>query len=165
MTTERPSFSPSSEIATRVCPHCGAMTQTASEHCPHCGKGYRRGSAWVKIAAVLGIVLLLGVAGCVAVVAIVADDIVNRVESAVDVERDKHDITPAQYRSIKLGTSERAVFERLGVRPRAEGESDQSIDGRVKSSKCVYYNVAGGELIDIFQFCFRGGKLVSKNRV
>ena len=145
---------------TKVCPSCGAQAQTFDKKCPHCGKKYkrRRGGTFVKVmlGVFLGGALLIG--GCVALLAGGVDEATK--------EQNETAITLAQFRSVKLGTSEGAVRARLG-KPGDRQEFENEIpELDVKSSSsCIYYNEKDKELFEgrSFQFCFDDRKLTSKN--
>lgn len=58
---------PSSNVPTKVCPHCGVQSQTAADKCPNCGKKYRqrsRGGGCLRT-------LLFGIVGIIVLIVII----------------------------------------------------------------------------------------------
>ena len=114
----------------------------------------------VKIALgiLLGAILLIG--GCAVLLGAGANEAVKE----IDRQQQANSITQQQYRSTKTGTTQKTIEKRFGEPSDAqEFETDiPELDAKSKSS-CVYYNRRGGEIGDIYQFCFDEGKLTSKN--
>lgn len=145
---------------TKVCPHCGTMSQTTAKKCPNCGKGYKKRTA---LKVFLGICLLglVGIVGCAALIGGAA----NEVSKQLDAEQKAHAITRAQYDSLKIGMSESAVTAKLGKDPenKQEFESKSFVGDEPSNSSCIYYNKSGGSFGDVYQLCFTEGKLDAKN--
>lgn len=148
------------EAPTKLCPHCGAQSQTLASKCPHCGKGYAKRSGLKVLAGIVagGLVLIAGCAGCVALIG-------SGVDEAED-EAQEHAISKAEFDSIEIGTTQAQVEKRLGV-PEDSQEFEQKGFGNnaPQGSSCIYYNETGKDLFEgeSFQFCFTEEKLDSKN--
>lgn len=144
---------------TKVCPHCGAQAQTFDKRCPHCGRKYKRRTFLkVTLAVIGGLLLLIG--GCAALIGGAA----NEVDKQLRKEQNQHSITNAQAKSVSLGTTRREIEARFG--PPEDVQEGESTG--LGSDSCIYYNLKGGEILDNWQFCFRGagrsGELTGKNR-
>jgi Protein of unknown function (DUF2510) len=115
---------------------------------------------------VLGVLTVLTIGGCVACAALVgegAEDLGREFERELNREFKQHAITKQEFDSVELGSRRSAVERRLGP-PADRQEFENEIPGdEPVGSSCIYYNRAGGELGDRFQFCFSGGRLDSKN--
>ncbi len=112
----------------------------------------------VMLGLILGAVVLIG--GCTALIGAGANEAVKE----IDKQQKANSITPAQFKGTKLGTSQKQVEKRFGPAADAqEFESEAILDEEPQNSSCIYYNRRGGELGDIYQFCFTEGKLDSKN--
>jgi hypothetical protein len=113
----------------------------------------------VALGILLAFVLLIG--GCMLLIGGAAN------EAGKSIERDQNEnaITNSQARSIKTGMTKSEVIDQLGP-PKDTQESETEGLGK---DQCLYWNVKGGEALDSWQFCFRGGgssaKLESKNRM
>jgi hypothetical protein len=144
----------------KVCPHCGAMSQTTAKKCPDCGKGYKKRTL-LKVLVGLCLLGLVLIVGCAALIGGAA----NEVAKQLDKEQREHAITRQQFRSLDLGMSERQVIAEVGKRPenRQEFESEGVLSKEPSSSSCIYYNRVGGSFGDVFQLCFDGRRLTSKN--
>lgn len=155
MSTETPVSAP-----TKVCPHCGAQAQTLDRKCPHCGKKYKRRTV-LKVLVGLCVLGLVFTVGCVALIGSAAEDIGEE----LDRQQQERAITRAQFRALRLGMTERQVIAEVGKRPesRQAFESEGILDNEPARSSCIYYNQAEGEWLDVFQLCFDGGRLTSKN--
>lgn len=148
---------------TKVCPHCGAQSQTTGDRCPNCNKRYRKRGRGVRIAGwgCLGTIL-----GGIAIVVLIGLAISAGVDEAEE-EQDRVGITLSEFRSIEQGTSQDEVEELLG-QPEDAQEFEQEIpelqSGPSRSS-CIYYPERGKPLFEgrSFQFCFDEGRLTSKN--
>jgi hypothetical protein len=125
---------------TKVCPHCGAETETFAGNCPNCGRGYTRTSPW-KIAAIAAGAFLLTVGGCGGCVALVAQDV------------EENSISRGEYSDVGLGTPQAAVESRFGE-PYAEEEAT--------GENCLYYQEDDFFSDREFAFCFNRGTLVRK---
>lgn len=115
----------------------------------------KRRNPWKWI--VIGLVVVVG--GCSAIVLAGVNEAVN------DLNREQaaHAITREEFDAIPLGTSRAAVIAAVGKPPQDTQEFESAgIDVPVKSS-CIYYNQAGGEFGEFFQFCFTDDKLDAKN--
>lgn len=110
----------------------------------------------------LGILLAATVliVGCVALLGTAA----NEVDKQLTTEQNTNAITLRQYRDVAIGTRKDQVVEELGEpADRQEFESEGFLQDEPQSSSCVYYNRRGGDVGQVFQFCFDGNKLTSKN--
>lgn len=119
----------------------------------------------VILAALLAVAVLI--VGCVALTSGGEDE----VDEGVRRGQNSNAITNEQAQSLKLGTTRGAVESRFGPpRPDQEGRNDGlgTTEG-LGDDTCIYYNLKPGELLNEWQFCFRGagksGKLTTKNRL
>jgi hypothetical protein len=144
----------------KVCPHCGAMSQTTEKKCPNCGKGYKKRTV-LKVIVGLAVLGLVAMVGCAALIGSAAEEVGNE----LDAQQNEHAITTKQFKSLDLGTSQSAVIKELGVKPedKQEFENEGFMSEEPSSSSCIYYNKKNGEFGDIFQLCFDEKKLSSKN--
>jgi hypothetical protein len=136
------------------------MSQTTAKKCPHCGKRYKKRTV-LRVFVGLCIFSILAIGGCTAVIGSAA----NHAIKEYDAEQQAHAITADQFHAVRLGSSERSVRGFLGKAPedRQEFQSQDFVTNEPSSSSCVYYNRDGGSFGDVYQFCFDGGKLTSKN--
>jgi hypothetical protein len=139
---------------TKVCPRCGAQSETFETSCPNCGRAYglNRGAIVGIIAAGIGASLLF-LGGCATLIVLG----VNEAEEEVD----ETSISRAQFESIPIGASRGEVERRLGDFWNQRRE--ESVGG--DRLQCIYYNEEGSSVFDDereFGFCFIGGELVSK---
>ena len=114
---------------------------------------------WVLGGIVVAMILLCG--GCTALFVVSVDKAVTD----LNAEQERHAITPAQFDAVAIGTSQADVIASLGKEPEDTQEfvSEGVLDESEVSSSCIYYNKAGGEFGDLYQFCFDEGGLRSKN--
>lgn len=112
----------------------------------------------VALGVILALVVLI--VGCTAILAGGADQVADE----IDKQQRANSITLEQYRAVKTGISQAGLEKRLGEPSDAqEFESEvPELDAKSKGS-CIYYNRRGGEIGDLFQFCFENGKLSSKS--
>ena len=112
----------------------------------------------VALGIILAAAVLIG--GCVALLGGAA----NEVADEIDKQQKANSITMQQFRETKTGTSRSQIEDRFGEPSDAQEFETEipELDAKSKGS-CVYYNRRGGELGDIFQFCFENGKLQTKN--
>lgn len=130
------------------------------KRCPACGKKYKKGSTFLRVLAAFLIVIVLLIAGCVALIGVGA----NEVADELDRQQNENAITQQEFRSIELGTAQDDVEERFG--PPADSqefESEGIITEEPANSSCIYYNREGGQFGDIFQLCFDESQLTAKN--
>ncbi len=142
---------------TKLCPHCGAQSQTFEKKCPSCGKKYKKRTG-LKVFLWICLGGLVVIAGCSALIA-------AGINSAND-EADKHAITKAQFDSIEQGTSQSEVVDTLGKPTgKQEFENQGAFSNEPVGSSCIYYAKKGEDLLGFpsFQFCFTNGELDSKN--
>jgi hypothetical protein len=101
--------------------------------------------------------MIIGFAGCVAVVSTAVDEL--------NKEQARHAISSEQFDAVQLGSTEQEVIAQLGKQPEnaqnfvSKGVLDES---EIRSS-CIYYNKKGGTFGDRYQLCFDGDSLRSKN--
>jgi hypothetical protein len=146
----------------KVCPHCGAQAQTLDMKCPNCGKKYKKKSPVLKI--LLGIVLLmvLVVGGCTALFAAG----VNEAVSELNEQQAASAISQETFDGIQIGATRADVDAAVAPAvPQNAQEFTQEgvLDEAQINSSCIYFNRQGGEFGDVFQFCFEGDRLTSKN--
>jgi hypothetical protein len=102
------------------------------------------------------------IVGCVALVGSAGEEAVKE----IDKQQRANSITAEQFRAVKLGSSQQAVEDKLGEPADAqEFESEGILQKEPENSSCIYYNKRGGQFGDLFQLCFTGGKLNSKNKL
>ena len=113
----------------------------------------------VALGILLAVVLLI--VGCMALLGGAA----NEVDKGIKRDQNKNAITNQQARQIKIGMTKADVVDQLG-KPESTQEGENEGLGK---DQCLYWNLKGGEALDSWQFCFRGGgssaKLESKNRM
>lgn len=133
---------------TKVCPGCAVQSRTFAPRCPNCGRTYARPSGW-QIAAIAAAILVLGLGGCGACVAVGIN--------AADEELDRTAISQREFDSVKQGTPRQEVEARFGEA--WETDSEGGLD-------CITYTERDDGLFDLtlFDFCFRDGRLVFKDR-
>jgi hypothetical protein len=115
----------------------------------------------VKVFIGVILALVVVIVGCAALIGGAA----NEASKELDRQQQQHAITRNQFRSLRLGMSERQVRAAVGKRPenRQAFESEGILDEEPSRSSCIYYNRAGGTFGDSFQLCFENGHLSSKN--
>jgi len=115
----------------------------------------QRARKWPR-ALVITIVLVLG--GCTALV--IAS--VNKAVEELNAEQKRHAITDAQFSAVQIGTPKLELIATLGKQPENTQEfvSEGIVSEEEIRSSCIYYNRAGGEFGDLFQFCFDGDDLL-----
>ena len=160
MSATTPPEAPAPTTPNKVCPHCGAMNQTTAKKCPSCGKGYKKRTA-LKVFVGLCVFGLVIVIGCAALIGGAA----NEVAKQLDDQQQAHAITRQQFGSLSLGMTEQQVIAAVGKRPedRQEFQSKSFVTDEPSNSSCIYYNRSEGTFGDVFQLCFDGGRLTSKN--
>jgi hypothetical protein len=148
-------------VPLKLCPHCQAQSATASTDCPNCGKRYVKKKTWPWVLGAVFLLMVIGFAGCVALVGTVASKAVD----ALNAEQARHAITPGQFAAVQLGTSRSGVVSELGKPPENAQDFVQRgfLNGQPTNSSCIYYNKAGGSFGNIYQFCFQNDALDSKN--
>jgi uncharacterized iron-regulated membrane protein len=130
--------------------------------CPNCGKKYKKKSPVLKI--LLGIVLLmvLVVGGCTALFAAGVNEAVNELNE----QQAASAISQETFDSIQIGATRADVDAAVApaVPQNAQEFTQQGVlDEAQINSSCIYFNRQGGEFGDVFQFCFEGDQLTSKN--
>jgi hypothetical protein len=146
----------------KVCPHCGAQAQTLEMKCPNCGKKYKKKSPVLKILLGIAILMVLIVGGCTALVG----GAVNEAVESYNAEQAKSAISQEVFDGIQLGATRAQVDAAVAPAvPQDAQEFTQEgvLDEAQISSSCIYFNREGGKFGDIFQFCFDGDSLTSKN--
>ena len=139
----------------------GQWTDQYRDAPPVVEKRRRRGGTVMKV--MLGVILggVVLIAGCAALISSAADEAIKD----LDAEQQQHAITKEQFDSVSIGTTEEGVIKELGKQPEDAQEFTNKgfLSEEPQNSSCIYYNRDGGEFGDVFQFCFDGGKLNSKN--
>ena len=72
--------SPSFTAPTKVCPNCGVQAQTTGDKCPSCNKKYKKKGKALKILLIVGLLFLLTVVGCVALIGGAANEASKSIE-------------------------------------------------------------------------------------
>ena len=114
---------------------------------------------------VLAGVFVLGLGGCVAVIAVVATGVNNAVEK-LNAEQRAHAISKDQFDAVPLGAYRAAVVQMLGKQPEDTQEfvNRGVLTSSDVNSSCIYYNKQDEKFGSArFQFCFDGDSLRSKN--
>ena len=168
MTQPYGSASPQMVAPTKVCPNCGVQSQTVEDKCPNCGKKFKAKKNHTARNVLLGLTLLfiLVIAGCATLLGGAA----KSVSDSLDADQARSAITPEKYQQVKIGKT-RAQLDKFlapAVPQDAQEFENEGVLGSDKiSSSCVYYNKAGGEFGDIYQFCLDGtgptAKITSKS--
>lgn len=98
--------------------------------------------------------------GCAVIVGVSANEAVESIEEEFNASA----ITLDEYRSVENGARRSEVVDQLGE-PADQQEFESSMpELDIKSvGSCIYYNREGGDLGDLFQFCFQDGRLTSKS--
>ena len=138
------------------------QSQTTADRCPSCGKRYgkKSGAGCFKWALILGVLGLLLIAGCVAIVGVGADE----VSKELDRQQNENAISQSEFASITLGDSQDDIEAQYGEpADKQEFENEGILDEEPANSSCIYYNREGGDFGDIYQLCFDEGRLTSKN--
>lgn len=146
----------------KVCPNCGAQAQTVDMKCPNCGKKYKKKSPVLKILLGIVVLIILLVAGCTALVGGAVNEAVN----SYNEDQAKSAISQDTFDAIQLGATRADVDAAVAPAvPQDTQEFTQEgvLDEAQISSSCIYFNREGGEFGDIFQLCFDGDSLSSKN--
>ncbi len=145
----------------KLCPHCHVQSNTTATTCPSCGKRYIQKKKWPWVVGAIFLVMMVGFAGCVAVIGTAAKHAVD----VLNTEQARHAITPSQFDAVQLGSSRVDVISRLGKAPEDAQQFVQRgiLNGQDLNSSCIYYNKAGGSFGDRYQFCFQNDSLSSKN--
>jgi hypothetical protein len=123
---------------------------------------------FLKVLLVLLVLGALAVGGYFAIVGTAGErgfrDLGKLGTEVVEGEREGL-ITARQFRSVKRGTSQKAVVRRLGkpASPRVL-ENQPDVQQEPANAVCLYYGelVRPGEGARTFRFCFRGAELLSK---
>jgi hypothetical protein len=106
----------------------------------------------IIVLIILGVLIVLGVGGCVACGVILGNAVDEGVET---VDRE---LREAQNRNSITDARRASVVARFG--PPAVGAVTRPTTGR----DCIYYNVRDGTYGSQWEFCFREGRLVTKSR-
>lgn len=121
----------------------------------------KKNRTWLKVLVGMCVLGLVFVGGCVALIGTAA----NQVSKSLDAEQKAHAITPAQFKALTIGMTEREVATSLGKKPedRQEFESEGILTKEPQNSSCIYYNRSGGSFGDSYQLCFDDRRLSAKN--
>jgi hypothetical protein len=152
-----------SNAPVKVCPNCKAQAQTAEPKCPYCRKKYAKKKRTV-LKVFLGVFAALMT--MIILIVVMVGAAANKAVNDLNAEQKAHAISPAKFSSIKLHTTKSAVLR--AARPATPEDTQEFEDAGVLNasdikSSCVYFNKAGGSFGDVYQFCFDGNKLTSKN--
>lgn len=112
---------------------------------------------------ILGTVLVAGVlvGGFFAIRGGAGEDVLQTLQT----QQIANSITDQQFASIELGSSRKTIEETLGEPVGAREVRDARIRKREpRHSSCIYYNKRGGSFGEVFQLCFREGKLKRKKK-
>jgi len=115
----------------------------------------------IALGIVLGFVLLIG--SCAAIVGGAAGEIDKEVTSQLDEDHSdgaEHAMSEAKYREVKTGVKYDDFVKTYGE-PDPDQTQEIEVDGL--HNVTVYYNVEGGEFLDMYQFSFDNGVLSSKS--
>lgn len=106
---------------------------------------------------VLGIVIatILIIGGCAALVG----GTLNEVDKELTESQNENAITEAEFKSLRIGTPLSEVKAEFG-----KPEDTQTMNIQGQKNVTIYYNVKGGELMDMYQLSFDAGKLTSKSK-
>ncbi len=146
----------------KVCPHCSAQAQTVDKKCPHCGKKYKKGSTALKILLGLAVLMIVVIGGCTALLGAGINEAVEQ----LDEQQAASAISQETFDAIQIGATRADVDAAVAPAvPQDTQEFAQEgvLDAADVNQSCIYFNREGGEFGDIFQFCFDGDKLTSKN--
>ncbi len=118
----------------------------------------KKGKKWPWV---LALCVLVGLGGCTAIFVAAVDKAVEN----LNADQKRHAITQAQFDAVAIGTTQDDVIAAVGKEPEDTQEfvSKGVVDESELRSSCIYYNKAGGEFGDRYQFCFDNGVLRSKN--
>jgi hypothetical protein len=147
----------------KVCPHCGAQAQTTELKCPACGKGYKKKNrTFLKVFLGVVVAVIVLAVGCTALIGGAA----NEVAKELDAEQKAHAISASTFDAIRLGATKQQVLAAAAPATPADAQEFQQegvLDSSQIDSSCIYFNRDGGSFGDIYQFCFTGNRLESKN--
>jgi len=101
------------------------------------------------------ILLILAVGGCTALVG----GAISEADKQIKKDQAEYGMSPAEFRKIKTGV---AYDEFVKTHGKPDPEQTQRITVDGMKSVTVYYNVEGGDLLDMYQFSFTNGTLESK---
>jgi hypothetical protein len=115
----------------------------------------------IIVLSIIGVVLVLGLGGCVACGVILGGAVdrgVKEVDKSLREAQNRNSITDDQAQGVETGTRRERIIARFG--PPASGAVSRPATGR----DCILYNVRGGTFGSQWEFCFREGKLITKRR-
>lgn len=153
---------PQMTYPSKVCPNCGTQAQTGSDRCPNCNKKYKRKSPVLKILLGVTLLLILLAAGCAALVGTAANEAVNQLNE----DQAASAISQETFDGLQIGATRAEVDAAVAPAvPQDAQEFTQEgvLDEQQIETSCIYFNREGGEFGDIFQLCFDGDTLSSKN--
>lgn len=115
---------------------------------------------FMKVILGLSVLGLLALGGCALLIGGAAEE--------VQKESDKHAITPAQYKSVKIGDTKKQTIKKLGE-PMSEDSTEAEVPKELEDFgggkvECIQYN-RKGELASLYQFCFTDGRLDIKSSI
>lgn len=111
-----------------------------------------------KFILIVGAVLTAIVIFSIAAIAMLGSAVDTAI-TETEKEMQEGAITQKQFRGIPNGVSIQEVINTLG-----EPDDRQTTRTKGVRSDCIYYPVAGGEMLENYQFCFTNGRLDSKSR-
>jgi hypothetical protein len=115
----------------------------------------------IIVLAVVGVLIVLGIGGCVACgvfVGSAVDHGVKQVDKELRKAQNRNSIADAQARAVETGARRESVIARFG--PPAVGAVARPSVGR----DCIFYNVRDGTYGSQWEFCFVEGRLTTKSR-
>ncbi|MGI8593623.1 MAG: hypothetical protein ACR2ML_04535 [Solirubrobacteraceae bacterium] len=113
--------------------------------------------------AIAALLVVLGVGGCVALRALV-DGTVEQTSKELNEDlrksQNRNSITGGQAKAIDAGTARDEVVQRFG--PPAFGPAREPAALPADVRDCISWHIRDGRYGSTWEFCFRDGKLVSK---
>ena len=117
---------------------------------------------YAVLLAVAAVVVVLGIGGCAVLSAIVEDSVEDTSKTLNDTLRkaqNRNSITDEQAEAIRLGADRDNVVKRFG--PPAFGPAKEpALPPDIRD--CISWHIRDGRYGATWRFCFRKGKLVSK---
>ncbi len=118
---------------------------------------------YAVLLAVAAVVVVLGIGGCAVLSAIVDDSVEETSRELNDTLRrsqNRNSITDAQAKGVNVGDDRNLIVRRFG--PPRFGPAKQPAALPPDIRDCISWHMRDGRYGSVWQFCFRDGKLVSK---